>query len=660
MIRILLVDDQNIVRQGIQALLEPRQNLQVVGVAKDANSAMEQIQTLMPDIVLMDIEMPGMSGIMATQQICQQFPTIKVLVLSSHEDKKSVIKALQAGAQGYLLKSTLLEELEQAICSVNRGCSQIESKLLSKIVTDLSFSDSAVSLEQEKLVPVVTKISKLESDNYRREKIIAKTSVEESNFNNQDARKTTKNIQNRLNKSVSQRKGHVHLKPSRLEAEKKHPEKSRQIGKRSLIGSGNWLKNRLLSVSILSIMLILFLYYFRSQSTSTPAPAKTKNVNILPVKTTKIEQVKSYQTSQIYTGEVAASRTTSVSFERGGKLVEIFVNEGDFVPIDTPIAQLDSANLIAQRQGLLAQKEQEEALLAELRNGASTEQIRAAQATVGDLEQQLELEKIRSSRRESLYEQGAISREQLDEIAFNRNALEKRLANAQSGLNELQNGTRVEQINAQQAAVNRLIAQIKNSDITIERSILRSPFDGVVSIRHLDEGTVVEAGAPIIRLVDNAKAKVKIGIPIDIAGQMEPGSRQKVSIGGKDYSAVVDSVLPEVNTETRTRTLVLKLAATVPAQVSPQQIARLKVTQTNSTDGYWLPITALIKGDRGLWSCYALTDSSDGNYQIERRDVEILETQENLVLARGTLQPGDEIIINGTHRLVPGQLVTKE
>ncbi len=90
-----------------------------------------------------------------------------------------------------------------------------------------------------------------------------------------------------------------------------------------------------------------------------------------------------------------------------------------------------------------------------------------------------------------------------------------------------------------------------------------------------------------------------------------------------------------------------------------KQIARLAVTQTNNADGYWLPINALVKGDRGLWSCHALVKSSDGNNKAERRYVEILKTQGDRVLVRGTLQTGDEIITGGTHRSVPGQLVKK-
>jgi len=663
MIRILLVDDQNIVRQGIKTLLEPRPNLQVVGVAVSANSAIELVNTLMPDIVVMDIEMPGISGIIATRQICQQFPQIKVLVLSSHENEECLIQALQAGAQGYLLKSSLLEDLEQAIWSVHRGHSQIESKLLRKVVAGLSSSNSAISSKQNEFISVAKQSSKLETNINSKERFTSNTSVEFSESDNRDHHTTTENLQDVVNKSLPKRNKTISLKPiakpTISKTEKLKPEKPIKVDKTSLIDSGTWLNKKLIIIpTLLIIMVVSFLYHSRSQSTSTPA--QTKKVKILPVKTVKIELVKSYQTSTTYTGEVTASRTTEVGFGRTGKLVEIFVQEGDFVSTDAPIARLDDANLRAQRQGLIAQKEQEAAVLAELKNGARIEEISAAQAAVRDLEQQLELEKLRNSRREYLFYEGAIAREQLDEIAFNRKALKERLANAQSNLNELQNGTRVEQISAQQAALDQLTAEIKDLDITIDRSFLKSPFNSIVSARNFDEGAVVEAGTPIMRLVENTQPKVKIGIPIDIVSRMELGSKQQVNIGGKDYSAVVASVLPEVDTTTRTRTLVLKLVNTTPTQVSLKHIARLNISQTNHTDGYWLPITALVKGDRGSWSCYALKSFSDGSKKAERRHLEILETQENLVLVRGTLQPDDEIILDGTHRLVPGQIVRKE
>ena len=397
---------------------------------------------------------------------------------------------------------------------------------------------------------------------------------------------------------------------------------------------------------------------FQPQQTRTAKVLASKQTNILPVKTIAIEAVKSYSTSQTYTGEVTALRTSEVGFERGGKLTEVLVEEGDRLKENTPLAKLDTANLEAQRQGLVAQKAQSEALLAELSNGARTEKITSAQAKVRDIEQQLKLEQLKSSRREYLYGEGAIAREELDEIAFNQKALAERLVNAQSNLAELNNGTRVEQINAQQAAVDRLSAEIEDLDITIAKSTLKSPFDGIVSARNLDEGTVIQPGQSILRLVENAQPKVKVGLPILVANKMQSGSEQQVTIGDKKYSAKVSSILPEVNPATRTRTVVMKLSPTAATQVSPKEIARLNVTQTKKTDGYWLPITALVKGDRDLWSCYAVVANDSNPSRVERRLVEVLETDGERVLVRGTLKEGDEIVTDGTQRLVPGQLIS--
>ncbi|MEM9927096.1 MAG: biotin/lipoyl-binding protein, partial [Cyanobacteria bacterium P01_D01_bin.50] len=162
------------------------------------------------------------------------------------------------------------------------------------------------------------------------------------------------------------------------------------------------------------------------EPSSSPVQAQTK-ATPLPVKTTKIQLATNYQTTQSYTGEVVANRTSEVGFEGSGKLVEILVDEGDRVSKGTVLAKLDTANLEAQRRSLVAQKAQAEARLVELKNGARREQISAAKANVRDLEKQLKLERIKRDRRKYLYEQGAISREQFDEVAFNSQALAERL-----------------------------------------------------------------------------------------------------------------------------------------------------------------------------------------------------------------------------------------
>ena len=166
MIRILLVDDQNIIRQGLQALLEPKPDLQVVGTAEDGMSALEKVKKLQPDLVLIDIEMPGMNGVTATQKICQLFPTTKVIVLTSHEDAKYLAQALQAGAKGYLLKQTPIHELVIAIRAVYQGYTHMGPGLFEKTL------GSSQTPEASPVSSEITLPSKLRSLSPREQEVL--------------------------------------------------------------------------------------------------------------------------------------------------------------------------------------------------------------------------------------------------------------------------------------------------------------------------------------------------------------------------------------------------------------------------------------------------------------------------------------------------------
>ena len=132
MIRILIVDDQNIVREGIKILLEQAADIEVVGAAEDGNIALQEMEKLKPDIVLLDINMPGIDGLAVADKIRHQFPKIKIIMLSSYEDEQYVQKATELGAKGYLLKSASSQQLEWSIKLVHQGYSAIKSDLLEK------------------------------------------------------------------------------------------------------------------------------------------------------------------------------------------------------------------------------------------------------------------------------------------------------------------------------------------------------------------------------------------------------------------------------------------------------------------------------------------------------------------------------------------------
>ncbi|WP_404790514.1 response regulator [Altericista sp. CCNU0014] len=137
MIRLLLVDDQNIVRKGLRVLLEAQAGFQVVGEAENGKQAIAQVESLQPDVVLMDVRMPEMDGVAATQIIFQQFPKTRVLVLSTFDDDDYVVRAMQGGAKGYLLKDSQVEELAQAIRAVHSGFTQLGPGLFDKAVAPI-------------------------------------------------------------------------------------------------------------------------------------------------------------------------------------------------------------------------------------------------------------------------------------------------------------------------------------------------------------------------------------------------------------------------------------------------------------------------------------------------------------------------------------------
>jgi DNA-binding NarL/FixJ family response regulator len=134
MIRIILVDDQHLIRRGLRALLKTDPAIEVIGEAENGREAVDLVETLQPDLVLMDVRMPIMDGVVGTREICHRYPHTKVLVLTTFNDREYVTQALQAGASGYLLKDTPFEELTQAIQLVSKGYTQIGPGLVGSVL----------------------------------------------------------------------------------------------------------------------------------------------------------------------------------------------------------------------------------------------------------------------------------------------------------------------------------------------------------------------------------------------------------------------------------------------------------------------------------------------------------------------------------------------
>jgi DNA-binding NarL/FixJ family response regulator len=161
MIRLLLVDDQNLICQGLQAVLSQEPDLQVVGSAENGQVALDLVATLQPDVVLMDIRMPVMTGIEATRLIGEQFPSTKVLVLSTFDEDRDIAQSMRAGAKGYLLKDMPAPELAEAIRLVHRGYSQMAPGLMERLLTSVPDSDD---VEEQPVPEELTQLPPRERD----------------------------------------------------------------------------------------------------------------------------------------------------------------------------------------------------------------------------------------------------------------------------------------------------------------------------------------------------------------------------------------------------------------------------------------------------------------------------------------------------------------
>jgi len=156
--RILLADDHILFRQGMKRIIDEMPGTNVVGEANDGQEAVELVKELLPDLVILDISMPKLSGLEACREIRHLFPDVKILVLTMHKDREFLLHAISAGAQGYLLKEDSDEELFAALGTIRKGAIYVTKALAGVVSTDISalirggqrtFSRSLTARERE-------------------------------------------------------------------------------------------------------------------------------------------------------------------------------------------------------------------------------------------------------------------------------------------------------------------------------------------------------------------------------------------------------------------------------------------------------------------------------------------------------------------------------
>ncbi|MGV3463719.1 MAG: response regulator [Heyndrickxia sp.] len=139
-IRILIADDHHVVRRGLVFFLKTQKRLDIVGEAKDGKEAVDKAAELLPDLILMDLDMPVMNGIEATKKIKEEYENIKILILTSFSDQDHVIPAMEAGASGYQLKDIEPDELVKSIEAIMKGENQLHPKATSHLLNNLTKS----------------------------------------------------------------------------------------------------------------------------------------------------------------------------------------------------------------------------------------------------------------------------------------------------------------------------------------------------------------------------------------------------------------------------------------------------------------------------------------------------------------------------------------
>lgn len=323
----------------------------------------------------------------------------------------------------------------------------------------------------------------------------------------------------------------------------------------------------------------------------------------LPVATLVLEDPRPVTITETFVGRIEPERTTSLAFERGGLVTEVLADEGDWVDEGAPVARLDTALLEAERDRLRGERRR--------------------------LEAELSLARLTEERQRRLHEGGHAPLQRLDEAVLARTALD--------------------------GAIEAIEAAIRRVEIELDKSTLPAPFAGTVGARFSDRGAIVEAGTPVVELLETGRPLARIGVTPEVARTLATGQRVDLAIDGQRIDGRVRAVRPDLSTATRTASVLVDVPATAGARFGDT------VTFTHrralGASGHAVPVSALKDAGRGLWSLMTIIEDGSGGFRIGREAVELLHVEGGTAIVRGTVRPGQRIVAAGLNRLVPGQSV---
>ncbi|WP_144213542.1 efflux RND transporter periplasmic adaptor subunit [Shewanella donghaensis] len=356
------------------------------------------------------------------------------------------------------------------------------------------------------------------------------------------------------------------------------------------------------SVNILPIIIgLLFLSACTEQQVTASAKITVPNVITQP-----LNETPHYLHQQRYTGIVRSADTTGIGFELAGKLSNIYVDSGDKVTKGQKLARLNTQLLQAEQQQLSASLQQTQA--------------------------DLDLAQSNFNRSIELKKKQYVSQQQFDENQ--------------------------QQVSSLQANQKRLQASLYATELKLEKSVLVAPFDGTISKRQHNLGEVIALGSPVFTLIGTSQQQAYIGVPIDVAQTLSTHQKVDITIGRSSIKGNIAGISAEIDAVTRTVQLRIILPSdALTTSIINGEIAYLEYQQQVNTKGYWVPISSLTDGMRGLWNVFVVSKNAEGLAKIERRDIDIIYTNEQQAFINGAIKNNDVIVTQGLHKLVVGQVV---
>lgn len=329
-------------------------------------------------------------------------------------------------------------------------------------------------------------------------------------------------------------------------------------------------------------------------------PVATKTIPTVSVISADI--LTSYSVTRQFVGTVQASQRANLGFEFGGKIEAVFVDTGDNVKTGDPLIQLDTQLLVTEALLLSAQRDQ--------------------------LDAQIELVINNLERQRKLKEKGFSADAEIDSLTSQRDAL---LAN----------------IRQQKAAL--ALNQLRK-----DKSTIFAPYSGTISQRFVSKGDVVNASTPTLTLL-NSPNEAHVGLPVKYLSALKENPRLTLRIGDRFFETELINPSPSINA--RARTVTLRLSLPDDAKLINGQIAYLDYETKIPESGFWIPLTGLTDGLRGMWNVYVVVKNNDGKSVVARRSVQIVYTDENLAFVSGAIYQADNVVAEGVHRIVSGQQV---